>query len=119
MALSVEYCMACSYLSPIVMDAAAAHLVENGESYHPLQLYAIVRAYGYLNYLPVKPTAFLKKVRMILNYVTKYHFLILIGKDMRQRDFRIILRVLQIFHEKSCHEEKRLKCFNVITQGKR
>ncbi|GFR81312.1 FAST kinase domain-containing protein 3 [Elysia marginata] len=66
MALSVEYFMACRYLSPIVMDAAAAHLVEHGDSYHPVQLFAIVRAYGYLNYLPSKPSSFLKKAETCL-----------------------------------------------------
>lgn len=64
--LSVEYCMACRYLSPAVMDAAATHLTEHGDSYHPLQLYAVVRAYGYLNYLPSKPNAFLKKAETCL-----------------------------------------------------
>ncbi|GFN93080.1 fast kinase domain-containing protein 3, mitochondrial [Plakobranchus ocellatus] len=66
LASSVEYCMSCRYLSPIVLDAAAAHLVEKGDSYQPVQLYAIVRAFGYLNYLPLKPSAFLKKAESCL-----------------------------------------------------
>ncbi|RUS88457.1 hypothetical protein EGW08_003794 [Elysia chlorotica] len=66
LAMSVEYCLACRYLSPIVMEAAAAHLAEHGDSYHPLQLYAIVRAFGFLNYLPLKPAPFLKKAETCL-----------------------------------------------------
>lgn len=61
-AMCVEYSRYCRYLSPLIMDAAANHFTHYGYSYEPLQLYAVLRAFGQLNYLPSQPEAFLKMV---------------------------------------------------------
>uniref|UniRef100_A0A182YU14 FAST_1 domain-containing protein n=1 Tax=Biomphalaria glabrata TaxID=6526 RepID=A0A182YU14_BIOGL len=65
-AMCVEYSRYCRYLSPLIMDAAANHFTHYGYSYEPLQLYAVLRAFGQLNYLPSQPEAFLKMVESCL-----------------------------------------------------
>uniref|UniRef100_A0A0B7A637 FAST kinase leucine-rich domain-containing protein n=1 Tax=Arion vulgaris TaxID=1028688 RepID=A0A0B7A637_9EUPU len=65
-AMCVEYCRSCRYLSPLVMDAAASHFTQYADSYEPLHLYVVLRAFGQLNYLPPKSSAFLKKVESCL-----------------------------------------------------
>ncbi|KAH9523892.1 hypothetical protein Btru_047338 [Bulinus truncatus] len=65
-AMCVEYCRCNRYLSPVVMDVAANHFTNYGYSYEPLQLYAVLRAFGQLNYLPSEPTSFLKMVESCL-----------------------------------------------------
>ncbi|CAG5126094.1 unnamed protein product [Candidula unifasciata] len=66
LALCVEYCRSCQYLSPLVMDAAASHFTQYAYSYEPLQLFVVLRAFGQLNYLPAQTSAFLKKVESCL-----------------------------------------------------
>lgn len=61
-AMCVEYCRTTKYLSPIVMDTAADHFTQHGMSYEPLQLFAVLRVFGHLNYLPADSAAFLKQV---------------------------------------------------------
>lgn len=66
-ALCVEYCRSHNYLSPIVMDTAASHFTLHCRSYEPLQMFAVLRSFGYLNYLPKNQTHFLNKVEQTLS----------------------------------------------------
>ncbi|XP_059152097.1 uncharacterized protein LOC131938201 [Physella acuta] len=65
-AMCVEYCRTTKYLSPIVMDTAADHFTQHGMSYEPLQLFAVLRVFGHLNYLPTNSAAFLKQTEACL-----------------------------------------------------
>ncbi|XP_005101362.2 uncharacterized protein LOC101854645 [Aplysia californica] len=67
LALCVEYCRSQRFVSPVVMDVAARHFTQHGPSYEPLQLYAVLRAFGHLNFLPPQPAAFLKRVESCLS----------------------------------------------------
>jgi len=67
LALCVEYCRAHQHVSPVVMDNAAQHFTQNGHCYEPLQIFAVLRAFGFLNYLPTQPHDFLKKVESVLS----------------------------------------------------
>ncbi|KAK3602677.1 hypothetical protein CHS0354_017877 [Potamilus streckersoni] len=66
LSLIMEYFCSHKHLSTLVMDKAMKHFVKHGHSYSPLQLYAILKPFGYLNYLPKDSYEFLKKVEQVI-----------------------------------------------------
>ncbi|CAL1548010.1 unnamed protein product [Lymnaea stagnalis] len=97
-AMCVEYCRTSRYVSPLVMDSAAHHFTQHGYSYEPLQLYAVLRAFGQLHYLPSQTTDFLKQVEhclwhrfdqldevQLLEILGSFTFLNVLPKNFSQR----------------------------------
>ncbi|XP_064594838.1 FAST kinase domain-containing protein 3, mitochondrial-like isoform X2 [Liolophura sinensis] len=52
LALVMEYSRSQRFLSPCILDTAAAHFQQNYKDYKPLQAYSILRTFGYLSYAP-------------------------------------------------------------------
>ncbi|KAL3836287.1 hypothetical protein ACJMK2_021724 [Sinanodonta woodiana] len=71
LSMITEYFRSHRHLSTLVMDKAMKHFVKHGHIYSPLQLYAILRPFGYLNYLPKDSFEFLKKVEQVIK--EKFH----------------------------------------------
>ncbi|GAB1606754.1 FAST kinase domain-containing protein 3, mitochondrial-like [Argonauta hians] len=66
LALSMEYCRAQRYLSPLLFEIVAEDFIKNGHNYTCLQAYSILRPYGQLNYLPTESTSFFLKTEELL-----------------------------------------------------
>lgn len=62
-----EYCRARRYFSPTILESAADHFCQNGDSYSSLQIFTILRPFGQLGYLPKDSGKFLFKVELLLN----------------------------------------------------
>ncbi|XP_033743474.1 uncharacterized protein LOC117329576 [Pecten maximus] len=55
---TMEYFCRIRYLSPVIMDSAAAHFLECGQTYSATDLYQILKPYGFFGYEPRKQMAF-------------------------------------------------------------
>ncbi|XP_067687257.1 FAST kinase domain-containing protein 3, mitochondrial-like isoform X2 [Haliotis asinina] len=66
LALIMEHCHVSRTLSPLIFDKAASHLLENGHSYNPLQIYLILRPFGHLSYFPQPRHKFLCKAETVI-----------------------------------------------------
>lgn len=66
MGLMMEYCRNRRLLSVPIFEAAAEHFKQNGDSYSNLQLYAVLRTFGYMNYVPKSYQSMFEKVESVL-----------------------------------------------------
>ena len=64
--MAMDYLRQIRHLSPKIFDIAASHFVQNSALYSPLQMFYVVRPFGYLNYTPKNEIAFFGEVEKIL-----------------------------------------------------
>ena len=65
--LVMEYCRSRRYFSPLIMDAAASHFVQHGQTYSALQMFTVLRPFGQLSYLPKDSHQFLIQTEQMLS----------------------------------------------------
>ncbi|KAK7092973.1 FAST kinase domain-containing protein 3, mitochondrial-like [Littorina saxatilis] len=72
--LVMEYCRTRRFFSPTILDAAAKHFVQHGETYSALQLFTVLRPFGQLNYMPKDCHGFLlQSEKMLEKRFTDFH----------------------------------------------
>ena len=64
--MAMDYLRQVRHLSPKICDIAASHFVQNSAFYSPLQMFYVIRSFGYLNYTPQNAIAFFGEIEKML-----------------------------------------------------
>ena len=64
--MAMDYLRQIRHLSPKIFDIAASHFVQNSALYSSLQMFFVVRPFGYMNYTPHNVIAFFGEVEKML-----------------------------------------------------
>ena len=64
--MAMDYLRQVRHLSPKICDIAASHFVQNSAFYSPLQMFYVVRSFGYLNYTPQNPIELFGEIEKML-----------------------------------------------------
>ena len=66
MMMAMDYLRQMRHVSPKMCDIAASHFVQNSALYSPLEMFYVIRSFGYLNHTPKNAIAFFGEVENML-----------------------------------------------------